>query len=118
MDRRQRKAQQKRKKRELSKKQERFDASRRPSPEQLLVKAAGRSPLGACYVSNGWDDESEPPQLVYVVVTRQLPDGLLLPMTVLLDRTCLGIKDAMLSSPTTYDELSDFSEELGKPHGG
>lgn len=117
MDRRQRKLQEKKKKRELAKKRSRLEAARRPSEEQLWVRAGGRAPFGPCFISSGWDD-SDTPRLVSLVVTRELDGGDLLPHIVLLDRTCLGVKNAMLLAPMTDDELSEIVEQVGLPHGG
>lgn len=117
MDRRQRKLEDKRKKRELAKKRSRLEAARRPSEEQLLVRAGTRAPFGPCFVSSGWDDESAP-ALVSLVVTRVLEDGALLPHVLLLDRTCLGVKNAMLVAPMSEDELEELVEQVGVPHGG
>jgi hypothetical protein len=117
MDRRQRKLQEKRKKRELSKKRSRLEAERRPSEEQLWVRAGARAPFGPCFVSSGWNDPATP-QLVSLVVTRVLDGGDLLPHVLLLDRTCLGVKNAMLLAPMTGDELDEFVEQVGLPHDG
>jgi hypothetical protein len=117
VDRRQRKLQQKRKKREQIKKQARFGATRRPSDEALLARAGARAEFGPCFVSAGWDDPAAP-RLVSLVVTRRLGLDELLPHTLLLDRTCLGIKNAMLSSPMTEDDLADFVDKVGSLHGG
>ncbi len=117
MDRRQRKLEEKRKKRELVKKRARLEAARRPSDEQLWVRAGARAPFGPCFVSSGWDDESTP-ALVSLVVTRTLGDGALLPHVLLLDRTCLGVKNAMLVSPMSDDELEELVEQVGVPHDG
>lgn len=117
VDRRQRKLQEKRKKRELAKKRSRLEAARRPSEEQLWVLAGARAPLGPCFISAGWDD-SAAPRLVSLVVTRVLDGGDLLPHVLLLDRTCLGVKNAMLLAPMTDDELDELVEQVGLPHGG
>lgn len=117
MDRRQRKLQEKKKKRELAKKRSRIEAERRPSEEQLWVRAGARAPFGPCFVSSGWDD-AETPRLVSLVVTRVLDGGDLLPHVLLLDRTCLGVKNAMLLAPMTDVELDEFVEQVGLPHDG
>lgn len=117
MDRRQRKLEQKRKKREQAKKRSRLDLARRPSEAALLARAGARSELGPCFVSAGWED-GETPRLVNVVMTRKLGAGELLPHTLLLDRTCLGVKNAMLSSPMSREELDDFLAELSLGYGG
>jgi len=117
MDRRQRKLQEKRKKRELAKKRSRLEAASRPSEEQLWVRAGSRAPFGPCYISVGWD-EPETPELVSLVVTRLLDGGDLLPHVLLLDRTCLGVKNAMLLAPMSDEELDELVEQVGLPHGG
>lgn len=117
MDRRQRKLQEKRKKRELTKKRSRLEAERRPSEEQLWVRAGARAPFGPCFISSGWDD-SATPRLVSMVVTRTLDGGDLLPHVLLLDRTCLGVKNAMLAAPIADDELDELVERVGLAHGG
>jgi hypothetical protein len=118
MDRRQRKREKDKKKRELAKKKARAALARRPDPEQLILRAAARSPFGPCYVSVGWDLEEGMPELVSVVVTRRLPDGDLVPGTALVDRTCLGIKSAFAVEKVTEDELADFVEDFGAAHSG
>jgi hypothetical protein len=117
MDRRQRKLQEKRKKREQAKKRSRIELARRPSDELLLVRAGARSEFGPCFVSAGWDDTTQP-QLVSVVITRRLGADELLPHLLLLDRTCLGVKNAMLSAPMSEEDLAEFVERVGTPHGG
>lgn len=117
MDRRQRKLQEKRKKRELSKKRSRLEAERRPSEEQLWVRAGARAPFGPCFISAGWDD-SATQRLVSMVVTRTLDGGDLLPHVLLLDRTCLGVKNAMLAAPMADDEIDELVERVGLAHGG
>jgi len=117
MNRRQKKLEKKRKKREQAKKKTRAALARKPSPDALVLGAASHSPFGPCYVSAGWDDDSEP-QLVSLVVTRKLPDERLVAGVALLDRTCLGVKDAYFEAPMADDELDDFLEHLGEVHGG
>src|SRR5947209_8662525 len=117
MDRRQRKLQEKKKKRELAKKKQRAVAARRPDPMLRLLSAAARAPFGPCAVSAGWDDETDV-ALVTVVVTRRLPDGDLVPAVALVDRTCLGVKDAFTTDKLDETELEEFLDEIGAPHGG
>jgi len=117
VDRRQRKLQEKRKKREQSKKRARIELARRPSEELLLVRAGARSEFGPCFISAGWDDTTQP-NLVSLVITRRLGADELLPHLLLIDRSCLGVKNAMLSTPMSADELQEFVEEVGAAHGG
>src|SRR4051812_30737380 len=117
MDRRQRKLQDKRKKRDQAKRRSLVRASRRPSDDELLARVGARAPFGPCFVSAGWD-ELEVASLVTLIVTRALDAGELLPHIVLVDRTCLGIKNAMTQAPTPADELGELVETIGTPHGG
>src|SRR5688572_220270 len=116
MNRRQKKLEQKRKKRDLAKKKARVLAARKPKPLVLIAGAAARAPFGPCYVSAGWDDENEP-HLVTVVVTHRLPDSRLVAATALVDRTCLGIKDANLDGPMDEDELDELLDIFSEAHG-
>jgi hypothetical protein len=117
MNRRAKKLEQKRKARDLSKKRAQASAARRPSEKDLLVKAGARCGFGPCFISAGWDDNSQA-DLVSVVVTRELPSGELLPAFALVDRTCLGIKEAFVSAPVVASQLADLVDRLGTPHGG
>ncbi|HXK19674.1 MAG TPA: hypothetical protein VNG33_17810 [Polyangiaceae bacterium] len=117
MDRRQRKLQDKKKKREQAKRRSLVRASRRPSDDELAARAGARAPFGPCFVSAGWDN-LQVASLVTLVVTRALDSGHLLPHIVLVDRTCLGIKNAMTEPPTPEDELEELVETVGTAHGG
>jgi hypothetical protein len=119
MDRRkQRKLQDKKRKRDLAKKKKRAAQARRRDPEVLLVNAAARGPFGPCAISNRWDAEGDEPELVSLVVTRRLPDGDLVPLILLVDRTCLGVKDAFVAEKLDESDLDQLLEQIGEPHGG
>jgi hypothetical protein len=76
-------------------------------------------PFGPAFVSSGWNNpEGEMPELVTVVVTRQLPDGSLLPGTALTDRTCLGVKNGFVHQPCSRAALQELIDEFGAAHGG
>jgi hypothetical protein len=118
MDRRAKKLEKKRKQRTEAKKQARVTALRSVLMDRALVRAVGDSaPFGPCWISNEWDDLSQP-ALVNVVVTRQLPDGRFAVGTALVDRTAFGAKDGFVRGPLTRRELNDFILEIGEPHGG
>lgn len=117
MDRRAKQLEKKRKSRELAKKKANALAAKRPSPFELLVRAASRAELGQCFVSAGWDG-SEDPALVSILVTRPLPSGDVAVASALVDRTCLGIKDAFVFEPMGAGSIPDLLERLGSPHGG
>lgn len=117
MDRRAKRLEKKRKDRQQLQKKAQVLAARKPSARELLMRSAARGEFGPCFVSRGWDDLSVP-ALVSVLVTRVMPSGDLFPALALVDRTCLGIKDAMVREPMTSRELAEFVEMVGRPHGG
>ena len=110
---RQKKLEKSRKKRELVKKQ----ARKRELLYQgvSLLRLAQAAPFGPAWVSTALDematDEGEPPPLVVVAITRRLR-GLLLAEIVIVDRTCLGIKNAMLLPLTTEQDLLERLDVL------
>jgi hypothetical protein len=117
MDRRAKKLDKKRKNRELAKKKANELAARKPSARELLLRAAARGEFGPCYVSAGWEDTSTP-ALVSLIVTRQLRSGDLHMSYMLVDRTCLGIKDVLTRGPMSFSELGEFVEDVGAATGG
>jgi len=119
MDRRQRKLERQRKKRAVAKKKARIAEANRPSHEELVFAAAARSPIDKCFISRDWDDEAiELPVIVTVVVARRLPDGRFVASTALVDRTCLGVKNADTMGPLSDGELEDLVEDVGTPYDG
>jgi hypothetical protein len=117
MDRRAKKLEKKRKSRAQSKLMASTLAARRPSALALLARSAARGGFGPCFVSAAWDD-LESPALVSVIVTRELPSGHLVTGTALVDRTCLGVKDAFLMEPMLARDLADVVDRMGAVHGG
>jgi hypothetical protein len=114
MDRRQKKLERKRKQRAVAKKRKRVAETARPDREARLIAAASRAPLGPCFIGVEWDDEAaELPELVNVVVTRRLAEGDLIATVALVDRTCLGIKDASVAGPLSDNELDEYVDKLG-----
>ena len=100
---RQKKAEKHKKKREQARKTARKSQS--PSTLGSLLRLASSAPFGPCWISDTLEDSVELPKLVTVVVTRVLPDGLLLPEMILVDRTCLGVKDAVVAQPMDEDTI-------------
>ncbi len=117
MDRRAKKLERKRKSREQAKQKATALAARRPSRLALIVRAAAREDFGPCFVSASWDDLASP-ALVSVLVTRLLPDGQLVPSTALVDRTCVGVKDAFVMEPLLSGEVADLVDRMGLAHDG
>lgn len=110
---RQKKLEKSRKKRELVKKQSR----KRELLYQgaSLLRLAQAAPFGPAWVSTELDEpeEQSPPSLVTVVISRRVR-GLLLPEIVLVDRTCLGIKNAVLLPLVTEEDLLARLDALGQ----
>ncbi len=109
---RQKKLEKSRKKREVLKKQTRkrelqFQGS-------SLLRLAQAAPFGPAWVSTAIDkpDADQTIPLVTAVVTRRLR-GLLLAEIVLVDRTCLGVKNAMLLPLMGEADLLERLDSLG-----
>ena len=88
-----------------------------PTSRDLLRLAAGR-PLGPAFMSHDWES-SDPslPELVAVVVTRWAPGQILIGGLALVDRTCLGVKNAMLFPPETELGLEQRVARIGREIG-
>jgi hypothetical protein len=117
MDRRAKKLEKKRKSREQTKKNARALATQKSKELARLARSAGSAAFGPCYVSEGWDDLTSP-ALVTVVVTRQLSTRHLVPAIALVDRTCLGVKNAFPREPMLEGEFEDLLDDIGTAHGG
>jgi len=118
VDRRQRKLEKQKRNRQIAKKEAAKKAARRGNANNAFVAAAARAPFGPCAVSNGWNRDGSVPELVTVVVTRRFADGRLLPGLAVVDRTCLGVKNAFASSPIEPFEADWFFAKVGSAHGG
>lgn len=82
---------QKRKRAELKKKHAAEQHALRPS---ALLRRASDFPIHRAYLGASWRESDEyMPGLVSAILTRRAPGGLLVG-TVVIDRTCLGVKDA------------------------
>src|SRR5436309_2135769 len=72
--------------------------SARPGPsfdQASILRQAAKLPPGQAYVSADFTlERMDPPRLVSVVLTREAPGGIVLPALALVDRTCLGVKNA------------------------
>jgi hypothetical protein len=86
------------------------------SPAAILRQAALLSP-GPSFISGDWKlmDEAQP-RLVSVVITRKAPAGIVIPALVLVDRTCLGVKNAFVAKPMREAELESFLAQVGQAH--
>jgi hypothetical protein len=89
----------------------------RPTSRDLLRLAAGR-PLGPAFMSSDWESGNPSlPELVSVIVTRRAPGQVLIGALVLVDRTCLGVKNAMVFPPQTDLELEERVAQIGAEIG-
>lgn len=107
------------KKRELAQRRARVERAALIPGSQEMIQRAARAPFGPAFVSTGWDLVNEAaPELVGVVVTRVTAGGLLLPASALVDRTCLGVKNAFVIRPLSDAELLEYLDQFGAPFGG
>src|SRR5688572_2141527 len=97
----------KKKKRELARQHTGSSASMAtPTSSSAILRLAPTLPFGPAFMSVSWQTaDEERGGLVSVVITRAMPDGRYLPAIVLVDRTCLGVKNAFTARPLTRLEL-------------
>lgn len=90
------------------------DARALPTSLKALVARALGAPFGPCWISTALDDEpdDEAPALITVIVSRRV-GGLLLPCIVLVDRTCLGVKNAFVAPAQSEFDLVQLVMQLG-----
>ena len=78
-----------------------------------LVREAVTKPFGPAWVAASIHDvDAAVPELVHVVITRRLAADVLLAEVVLVDRTCLGVKNAFVMQPKSEAELEALIAEL------
>lgn len=88
-------------------------ASTSPS-RGAIVKLAISRPFGPTFMTGAWrSDNQHEPRLVSILFTRALPNETFLVASCLIDRTCLGVKDAFVDGPLTRAELAEL-DALGK----
>ncbi|HVH41094.1 MAG TPA: hypothetical protein VM925_02090 [Labilithrix sp.] len=83
-----------------------------------MLKLARAGEFGPAFMSPEWRDETLPPGLVSVVMTRIVPGGYYVPHMMLVDRTCLGVKDAFSGERLSSTELAAYIEQMGEIHAG
>lgn len=109
---RQKKLEQSRKKRELLKKQARQREAQFQGAN--LLRTARSAPFGPAWISVSLaTPDAELPELVTAVVTRRVR-GLLLAELMIVDRTCLGVKNAMLMPLMTELDLLERMEGISR----
>lgn len=84
---------------------------------KAVERLAASSPFGPAFMSAGWREADETnPVLVSVLVSRALPDGTFVATMCLVDRTCLGIKNAYSTEPLSRVALDDMARGLQEAH--
>ncbi len=69
-------------------------------------------PFGPCFMSEQWRESHDHPGLVSILLTRVLPDGRFLSGIAMVDRTCLGIKNAFKTKPLSSAGLEQYLERM------
>jgi len=113
-NRKQQKKLQKAKNKRESARRKRSAQAVRHTPEALIARAM-IAPFGPCWISSALDQApgAEEPALISVLVTRRV-GGLLIPCMVLVDRTCLGVKNAVVGPPQTELDLETLRLRLSE----
>lgn len=87
-----------------------------PTPK-ALERLAASSPFGPAFMSTGWRDGNEAnPALISVLLSRAMDDGTFVGAMLLVDRTCLGIKNAYTTPPLSRVQLEDMAARLHDAH--
>lgn len=106
----------KKKKQRLAVQRDARAATAAPTPK-ALERLAAASPFGPAFMSAGWRSaEEKDPALVSLILSRALPDGTFVVEMCLVDRTCLGIKNAYVTAPLSRAALEDMVNRLQEAH--
>ena len=82
-----------------------------------IARLAATLPFGPAFMSGSWQSsDEETPALANTVITRTMPDGRCIAAVVLVDRTCLGVKNAFVDGPMTRAALDDLIRSIGEVH--
>ena len=85
--------------------------------QNAIVRLAAEAPFGPAFMSASWKDSDETnPGLVSVLVSKALPDGTFVVTMCLVDRTCLGIKNAYSTAPVSRAEVEDMASRVREAH--
>jgi len=77
------------------------------------VKLARSAPLGPAWISkNVWEEDAPGP--VTVMITRRLPGRRFAAAVVHVDRTCLGVKHALVLEPLSEQEIGERAASMGE----
>lgn len=110
---RQKKLEKQKKKRTLARKEARAATPSVPSALSSLIRAAVAWPIVGVHLGGNWRDLATP-SLVGAMVTRKMPDGRLLVASALVDRTCLGVKDAFVMRPIDRLQYGRLLEQVAQ----
>jgi hypothetical protein len=113
---RQKQLEKKRKKRQLAQKGARHTGRTSSQDMRDVLRAALGMPVDAVFISDGWDDESEP-KLVSIIVSRRML-GDIMAVVALVDRTCLGVKSGFLAPPMSPAEFDVMLDQMSEMHDG
>ena len=84
---------------------------------KAVERLAAASPFGPAFMSAGWrSDDEKDPALVSLILSRALADGTFMVEMCLVDRTCLGIKNAYVTGPLSRSGLEDMVNRLQEAH--
>ena len=87
------------------------------SSSGALVALAATSPFGPAYLTGAWrSNDEDDPGLVGVLLTRQLPDRSYVIVSCLVDRTCLGVKDAFVRTAQSQGDLDELVARYEDAH--
>jgi hypothetical protein len=114
----QKRREKKKRKAEAARRERRERPSSLGISEAAIVREAAALPPGPTFISADYAVLEEPPRLVTILFTRTSPVRIVVPTIVLVDRTCLGVKNAFIAKPLREREVSLLVQELGRAHDG
>ncbi len=81
------------------------------------IALAATCPFGPAFMTGAWRfADEEDPGLVSVILTRTLPDGSYVVLSCLVDRTCLGVKDAFVRTSQSQGDLDELVARYDEVH--
>ncbi len=113
---RQKSLEKKKKKRRVEVRSAATRAKAASSPGAQIALAA-TCPFGPAFMTGAWRfADEEDPGLVSVILTRTLPDGSYVVLSCLVDRTCLGVKDAFVRTSQSQGDLDELVARYDEVH--
>jgi hypothetical protein len=108
---RQKKLEKQKKKRAAAKKRANEIAKRIPEASAGLARRTAAWPVYEAYLSSNWKSD-EPAGIVSAILVRQNSDGRTVFSSMLVDRTCLGLKDGF-ARLMSHETVRDYIDQLG-----